>query len=290
MAVDEVRVAGLEYLTLATALLRRVRLVDPEAGLWEAADLHWWWRVPRRSDEIDQHFWVDDEGPVAAVVLTEWTRGWSCDPIVVPGSPVPLAAVWVRALEAIDRLGLDRIDVVAGDDDADLLALLAGAGFVAGEGEFGITWLEAREQPAVAPLPEGFSLVDRAHSTTAHPLRRRNGDSVEARLEQCSLYDATLDLAIETPTGDVAGYGLFWFDPVTHVGLVEPMRVEDAYQRRGLARALLTAGVDRLSRLGARRVKVGYGTDAARALYTGAGFRVTSTSRPYRWSRRSSVG
>jgi ribosomal protein S18 acetylase RimI-like enzyme len=290
MAVDELRVAGVEYLTLATDLLRRVRVADPEAGLWEAADLQWWWRTPRRSDEIDQLFWVDDDGPVAAAVLTEWARGWSCDPIVVRGSPVPLAAVWAGALEAIDRLALDRIDVLAGAEDAEFLALLTGAGFVAGEGDFGITWLDARERPAVAALPEGFSLVDRARSTTAHPLRRRNGDGLEARLQQCSLYDATLDLAIEAPAGDVAGYALFWFDPVTQVGLVEPMRVEDAYQRRGLARALLTAGLDRLSKLGARRLKVGYGTDAARALYTGAGFRVASTQRPYSWSRRSSVG
>jgi predicted N-acetyltransferase YhbS len=285
MAVDEVQVAGLEYLTLATDLLRRLRLAEPEAGLWEAADLQWWWRTPRRSDEVEQLFWVDDEGPVAAVVLTEWTRGWSCDPIVVPGSPVPLAAVWARALEVIDRHGLDRIDVLAGDDDAEFLALLAGAGFVAGKGEFGITWLDAGERPAVAALAEGFSLVDRAQSTTTHPMRRRNGDGVEGRLQQCSLYDATLDLAIETPAGDVAGYALFWFDPVTRVGLVEPMRVEDAYQRQGLARVLLTAGLDRLSKLGARRLKVGYGTDASRALYTGAGFRVASTQRPYAWSR-----
>jgi predicted N-acetyltransferase YhbS len=289
MAVDEVRVAGLEYLTLATELLRRVRVADPEAGLWEAADLQWWWRTPRRSDETDQLFWVDDQGPLAALVLTEWTRGWSCDPIVVPGSPVPLATVWTRALEAIDRSGLDRVDVLAGDDDSEFRALLDDAGYVAGEGKFGITWLDARERPAVAAVPEGFSLVDRAHSTTAHPMQRRSGDAVDARLQQCSLYDATLDLAIETSAGDVAGYALFWFDPVTQVGLVEPMRVEEAFKRRGLARALLTAGVDRLSKLGARRVKVGYGTDAARALYTGAGFRVTSTSRPYRAASRPSV-
>jgi hypothetical protein len=61
MAVDEVRVAGLEYLTLATELLQRVRLADPDAGLWEAADLQWWWRTPRRSDQIDQRFFVDDQ-------------------------------------------------------------------------------------------------------------------------------------------------------------------------------------------------------------------------------------
>ncbi len=91
-------------------------------------------------------------------------------------------------------------------------------------------------------------------------MRRRSGEGVEARLRQCSLYDPALDLAVEAADGEGAGYALFWFDPVTEVGLVEPMRVEDAYQRRGLARAMLTAGLDRLGKRGARRLKVGYGS------------------------------
>jgi ribosomal protein S18 acetylase RimI-like enzyme len=57
------------------------------------------------------------------------------------------------------------------------------------------------------------------------------------------------------------------------------MRVEDEYQRRGLARMLLTNGLDRLGRKGARHLKVGFGTDAARNLYLGAGFVQTSIDR-----------
>jgi len=280
MPLHEVRASGLEYLNLATELLQRARLADAEAGVWEAADLQWWWRTPRRSDAIDQLFWIDDEGPVAGVVLTDWGRAWGCDPIFVPRrSSVPLAAVWVRAVEAIDAMGLE---VLARDDDFELLDLLARAGFVADRDRSGITWTSAQDRPGVAGLPDGFVLVDRAQATTRpHPMRRRNGEAVEARLRQCSLYDPELDLAVEAPEGQAAGYALFWFDPVTEVGLLEPMRVEDAYQRRGLARAMLTAGLDRLATRGARRLKVGYATDAARDLYVGAGFRVTSTSTSY---------
>src|ERR687895_14868 len=100
MAITQVRASGLEHLALATELLQRARLADPEAGLWEAADLQWWWRTPRRSDAVDQLFWVDDEGPVAGVVLTEWERSWGCDPIVVTGSVVPPPVVLARAVEA----------------------------------------------------------------------------------------------------------------------------------------------------------------------------------------------
>ena len=287
MPVHEVQASSREYLALATALLQRARLADTDAGLWEAADLQWWWRTPRRSDAIDHLFWVDDDGPVAGVVLTDRGRAWGCDPIVVPGaSTVPLPTVWARAIEAIDELGLEAVEVLARDDEVELLGLLAGAGFVAGDDRSGTTWMDAHDRPDVASLPEGFVLVDRAEETTRpHPMRQRSGDGVEARLRQCSLYNPALDLAVETAGGQTAGYALFWLDPVTEVGLVEPMRVEDAYQRRGLARALLTAGLDRLARRGARRLKVGYGTDAARSLYVGAGFREASTDRSYSWTR-----
>ncbi len=132
VAIHEVRASGLEYLALATGLLQRARLADAEAGVWEAADLQWWWRTPRRSDAIDQLFWIDDEGPVAGVVLTDWGRAWGCDPIVVPDvSTVPLPTVWASAVEAIDALALDAVEVLARDDDFELMSLLAGAGFVA---------------------------------------------------------------------------------------------------------------------------------------------------------------
>jgi len=68
---------------------------------------------------------------------------------------------------------------------------------------------------------------------------------------------------------------------VTKVGLVEPVRVEDEYQRRGLGRAMLTAGIDRLAMKGAQRMKIGYGTEAAAALYQDVGFQPTSTDTWY---------
>jgi GNAT superfamily N-acetyltransferase len=77
-------------------------------------------------------------------------------------------------------------------------------------------------------------------------------------------------------TGPVAAAVLTRWGPDrrTGVGLVEPMRVEDAHAGRGLAGALLRAGLDRLADHGCRRLKVSHDTDnpAAERLYHGAGF------------------
>ncbi len=133
--------------------------------------------------------------------------------------------------------------------------------------------MNAGDRPAPTQPPSGFELIDRASSHAGpHWLSARGGSNAEARLQQTSLYDPRLDLAIRAPDGQIAAYGLFWFDPVTRVGLVEPMRTEERWQRRGLARSVLTTGIDRLSKRGATRIKVGWSSSPGRTLYLSTGF------------------
>jgi GNAT superfamily N-acetyltransferase len=269
---------------LATELLQRARRADPLAGLWEAADVQWWWRKPRRSDEVEKLFWIDDDGPVAGVLLTSWTDdAWQCDPVVVPraSGPEP-GVVWRRAMEHAAKHSAKGFQVPVGDDDRTFQELAKRSGLTAGEQD-STAWMDAAGRPAVQAPAEGFVLTDRTRRRDApHPMRDRNGDSVAQRLDQCPLYDPALDLAVETADGRAGGYSLYWFDPTTRVGLVEPVRVEDDFQRRGLARAMLSAGIDRLVTRGAERVKISYQTDAAAALYHGVGFRRASTATWYR--------
>jgi len=58
--------------------------------------------------------------------------------------------------------------------------------------------------------------------------------------------------------------------------VVEPMRTEDEHQNRGLARHVLTSGIDRLVLAGAKRIKICFdpANAAARHLYLGVGFKV----------------
>ena len=169
--------------------------------------------------------------------------------------------------------------MLACGDNTPLVSLAIRSGFALTDELSGTAWMDADRRSPVTQV-DGFAIVDRVtRAERPHPMIGRNGELVEPRLRQCSLYDPTLDLAVEDADGTVAGYALFWFDHATLVGLLEPMRVEDDYQRRGLARMLLTHGLDRLARKGARRLKVGFETDAARNLYLGAGFVQTSVDR-----------
>lgn len=268
---------GLERLDATTKVLQRARLADPFGGMWEAADVQWWWRRPRATDDLALPVWFDDAGPVGAAGLTAWEDGWQADAFVVP-STVDEEQVWAATMDAAAEHGGTALEVLV-REDSSLVGLAVEHGFVMTHEVTGTAWMDADERAPVVPV-DRFTIVDRvSRADRPHPMIARNGAPVETRLRQCSLYDPALDLAVEDADGTVAGYALFWFDPTTCVGLLEPMRVEDEYQRRGLARMLVTTGLDRLARAGARRLKVGFETDAARDLYLGAGFVQTSIDR-----------
>ncbi len=246
--------------------------------MWEAADVQWWWRRPRATDELALPVWFDEVGPVAAAGLTAWDDTWQADVFAVP-SIVKEEDVWAATLEATaGHLG-EALRVLVREDDVLLADLASRSGFAMTDELSGTTWMDADHRPPVV-LVDGFAVVDRVErADRPHPMIARNGELVERRLGQCSLYDPTLDLSVEDEDGRPAGYALFWFDQTTLVGLLEPMRVADEYQRRGLARMLLTSGLNRLARKGARRLKVGFSTDAARSLYLDSGFVQTSVDR-----------
>lgn len=283
MAIRETRKNGMEAVDLATQLLQRVRIADPLAGVFEAADVQWAWRTKRVSDDTEKAFWIDETGPVAGVLLTSFTpTTWQIDPVIVPGTTgIEPQHVWNRVLEHIQANPSLDFDVPVGDNDPTFSTMAQESGFKAGDRD-STGWLRAIDAPKQLPPREGFTLADRTQRAGApHPLRDRTGDDIADRLMQCSLYDPSLDISIETDNGDVAGYSLYWFDPVTKVGLVEPVRVHDNFQRKGLARTMLTHGIQRLIGNGAERIKVSWETEAAGALYLGVGFQLTSTTTWY---------
>ena len=70
MVVRRELLRGLGRLNATTTVLQRARLADPVGGMWEAADVQWWWRRPRATDELALPVWSDEVGPVAAAGLT----------------------------------------------------------------------------------------------------------------------------------------------------------------------------------------------------------------------------
>jgi GNAT superfamily N-acetyltransferase len=276
-SAHERHLVGADAFGAATALLQRIRRADPTFGLYEAADLQWWSRVPRSTDDVRQLFWFDDTGlPAAAALLTDWSDRIALDPIVMAGAPTEWARhVAERGLAHAAESGFETLTIEVDRADDLLIEVLQGHGFTVTDDAIVETWLGADARPPISPLPHGYRLASRDETAgQPHHFEARSGPGVEARLRHTSLYRANLDLLVLDANDDVAAYGLFWFDPASATGLVEPMRTEDDHQRRGLARHILTTGIDRLAAAGATRIKICFEPDneAAKHLYLDVGF------------------
>lgn len=284
----EDKFSGRRAVAAAVALLRRVRAEHPTAGVWDASDIEWWWRRPRDSDATEQIFLSDDRGPVAAVVIVDWDDTIEGVPIVIPSASTDvLQEIWRRFLDQVHQsryLRSKPLGVTVRDDDELLRRLLLDAGFEATADHGATAWMDRPDRVTVSALPAGYRLRTRADDLDGpHHLARRAGPQVAERLSETELYRRDLDLLVQAGDGSVAAYGLFWFDPATKVGSVEPMRTEDEHQSRGLARHVLTSGVQLLAAAGASRVKIGYALDnpVSGPLYRSVGFEVESTVTLY---------
>lgn len=277
--LKEQQLVGLAHLEAATNLLQLIRVDDPTAGLWEAADRQWSWRNERSTDDVPQLFWFDDAGnPRAAAITTGTPYGFAFDPIVMPDASAEwLAHVVTRGLEHAASCGIDAVEVEVDRAGHEMRAVLSNLGFAIKEDGVVETWIAAEAIPEVSALSQEYRLSSRAenmqrqhHMTNSE----RNHPDPEERLRQTTLYRPDLDLVVYDSSDAVAAYGLFWHDPATATGLVEPMRTEDNHQKRGLARHVLTAGLQRLADAGLERIKICYepSNPAASHLYLDVGF------------------
>lgn len=273
MNITQRNLSGKHYLTAVTTLLQRIRLQGPFAGLYEAADLQWRWRLDDAAIAERQIFWFDGRGqPIACFLRQDAGEEWNFDFIYLPSAS---DGVETQILpHVLVELGnADRPATLAvSEHDGLLRRAVETLGYEQTENTLILTELE--QDPAGIPLPPGFSLGSRVEEERPHHLIPRNGIHVATRLGECSLYRPELDLCIRDAAGNVAAYALFWLDPLTQVGLIEPMRTESAFQRQGLARHLIAEGVTRLRALGAQSIRVVTfaKNTAANALYHRMGF------------------
>jgi ribosomal protein S18 acetylase RimI-like enzyme len=286
--------SGIDAVDGVTALLQRMRNLHPTAGVYQAAEPQFWWARPRRTDDLDQLFWYDDDGlPEAAAVFFDfgdnrsilYTEVTFC-PLTLPGvSAERIAQVIDRGLEHAANNGFEVVELEVGTDDEVTQGLLVDRGFVAKDPEFLIECLMPVEtSPEVSPLADGYRLVARSDvPNLPHHMAGPTGDAYEPRLHQLSLYRPDLDLVVLTGDDEPAGWGMFWHDPTTGMGVVEPMRTDDEHQQRGLARHILTSGVARLREAGAGPISIGYEPDnpSSGHLYRSVGFEPHASTALY---------
>jgi ribosomal protein S18 acetylase RimI-like enzyme len=107
--------------------------------------------------------------------------------------------------------------------------------------------------------------------------------TVEARIAimKSPYYEPELDYVMVAPNGDLAAFCICGFeDKEREVGYIDPIGTHPRYQKQGLGKAILTAGMKALIERGAKKIELGTNSDniGMQRLAQSLGFLVVSES------------
>jgi len=140
------------------------------------------------------------------------------------------------------------------------------------------------------PLPPGFHLrctlgeIELPALVALHQAAFRTENMTpEYRLAimHAPAYEPDLDFVLVAPDGQLAAFCICGFeDQEKSIGYTDPIGTHPHYQRQGLGKAIVTAGMLALKSRGAKQVKLGTSSEniAMRRLAESLGFRVVSES------------
>jgi ribosomal protein S18 acetylase RimI-like enzyme len=210
---------------------------------------------------------------------------------VLRGSPAEeqmlrVAAATTGALTAAVHASTDVFDC-----DTARVDLLTRLGFARFR-----TWDDVRERPLghtppQAP-PPGFAIRSATLDDAGGLAAARNAsfaDKWTGALYRDEVmtkpgYDPAREIVAVAPDGRIAAFTVYWLDSRNRTGHFEPVGTHSAFQRKGLARAVMVAAMARMAEAGMASATVNHNTDnlAARRLYESLGFTKTHETHGYR--------
>lgn len=281
MNVEPRAYAGLAYLRRATALLTACRRADPLGGMWDAADLQWWWR----EDDFDvperQLFFEGGGGaPRALLLLSPRYRTFDYELMAGEedtGLGRQVLSTGLAWLDAQPVAPAARPRFFVRDSHERLRQLAEARGYRPTRDALVQTFLELPAACGSAPAPDGYRVRPIRPSDVVHghqPVLATPHPGIE-RLAQASLYDKRHHLVVADARDRAVAECIYWIDRAAGTALLEPVATHPAYRRRGLARAMLAQALQAMARQGATVAKVSHATAnvAAAALYRSLGFR-----------------
>jgi GNAT superfamily N-acetyltransferase len=275
--------------------LREVFLLNGKREIsWHVSRLDYWcfhenMNIVHFNLEDIVFLWETENGRIAAVLNPE-SKGEAYLQIHPdfrsPQLLVEMMETAEQQLTEKNRDGKPALRVWVHQAAPSLTQLLEQRGYEAKE------WLDHKRRRSLdipipeVVLPEGYtiralggddelpmrSLVSWRAFHPGEPEAGQDDPSWYRNIQTAPLYRRDLDLVAVDPNGQFAGFTTVWFDDVTRTAVFEPVGVDPAYQRRGIARALMHEGLRRAKRIGATLAFVGSFSEAAHKTYASAGF------------------
>jgi mycothiol synthase len=272
--------------------LRQVFLLNDRRTLsWSVARLDYWrWHgianLGHGALEKDILLWETGDGQIAAVLNRE-APGHAFLQVHPAFKNIGLEeAMIARAEEYLrvpSRRGGEALRIWTNSEDMIRIDLLRKHGFTHLREYDEHQWRRSLELPipaskapagySIRPLGDSSELPSRSWASwrafhSNEPDEKYDGDwKWYLNIQSAPLYRPELDLVAITSSGEVAAFTTIWYDEQTLHGEFEPVGTMPEHQRRGLARALLCEGMQRLRQSGATQCMVTGGSVPANGLY-----------------------
>jgi ribosomal protein S18 acetylase RimI-like enzyme len=276
------------------ALLCTMYALNGPPSYCTLGDLDWWRFTNDDPDAVHlAQLWLHNDD----VVAIAWPGGEQVDLMAHPQHRA-LEDTLLDWAEGQRRWSAaesnEPVEIVAWgySGDHDRTAVLQGRGYKR-TGDYLSFKTRSLGEPVPEPLlPPGFDLrhvqgeADLEQRVAVHRAAfapSRMSVAKHRAVMHAPTYRPKLDLVVVAPDTTFAAFCIIWFDEANRMGIFEPVGCHPDFQRRGLTKALLYAGLRRLQALGATMACVNswHNEVAANKLYQSVGF--SELDRNYKW-------
>lgn len=296
VSVNPRRFSGYDDLRRMQKLLIAGRKAHNGSYYMHVGDLSWWLYYLDPGQELRKHTYVWDSA-YRAGELDGWallTPNWRTFDVFVRsdlrGSPQAEAMyIWAeeRMVEIATALGSKEIFTLwIYSNDQVLTTHLEGRGFESQQEYHLYLTRSLKEDLSMTSLPPDYQV---RHICGEEDIRLRSAASFGAfksniswenyvnryrKFMRSPVYNPEHDLVVVAPDGRVASFCIIWMDDENKVGLFEPVGTHPDFQRLGLGKTIMLAGLQRMQACGMQTAIVCTEHDnlAAQSLYHSAGF------------------
>lgn len=262
-------------------------------------DLQWWWRDDQYADPNMQMFWEDGQGTIGGFVLLSQAYH-SFDYEILPRlGQGPIA-------QNIVGWGLHRLREMAEcapcqhpytlfvrHDHKTFQKMAQRIGCQATGEALVQTVLDLRAGLPAIPVPGGYQVrsIQQDDLIEGKPPVLHISAAMYRRLRDTPRYDEDMHLVMVAPDTRIAAECICWVDHINGIGIFEPVRTREGFQRRGLARAMMAEGLRKMAASGARWAKVSHfqSNTAAASLYRAIGFHEAFSRIMYAYRKAGTV-
>lgn len=236
--------------------------------------------------------WLEGDRAIAFALVDEFNNlAFDADPVFLSQALGQEIVAWGLACmrqRNAETGETAMLDASCEADDSGRIAFLEGFGFQR-EDIRSLQYIRSLDEPIQArPLPAGISLravLGEQEVEELVALHRSafgtNNMTVSGRLAimHAPNYVPELDWLAVAPSGELAAFCICGFEDDSHqTGYTDPIGTHPRYQKLGLGRALVSAGLQELQRRGAKTARLGTSSEnkAMQQLAEALGFRIVS--------------